>query len=185
MVSECIMSLLVLMLANGWYTRFKSFDFDDGLEVYAPLWMLVLIIHIIFGALTFIDNDAYHKYHDFHGWPGYCIILSKFILVGVFWYFHTSAREQIQKDSMVFYKQFVPVGIGYLLSDPLIILSSFFLAEYNRQMYYRIVDQSIHLALQAYILYQLMHTKSSFKKSVHAFTSLPTTGPSGQAEKNK
>ena len=55
MISECVMTLLVLMLANGWFTRFQKFDIDDGLEVYGPLWILVLMIHIIFGAFSFID----------------------------------------------------------------------------------------------------------------------------------
>jgi len=55
MLSECVMTLVVLMLANGWYTRFKTYDIDDGLEVYAPLFLLVIMVHILFGALSYID----------------------------------------------------------------------------------------------------------------------------------
>ena len=65
MLSECTMTLLLLMLANGWMTRYLKFDFDDSLEVYAPLFMLVVMVHVMFGALTYVDQDAYHKYHDF------------------------------------------------------------------------------------------------------------------------
>jgi hypothetical protein len=55
MLSECVMTLVVLMLVNGWYTRFKTYDLDDGLEVYAPLFLLVIMVHILFGALSYID----------------------------------------------------------------------------------------------------------------------------------
>ena len=55
MMSECTMTLLVLMLANGWMTNFVRFDFDDGLEVYAPLYMVVIMVHVMLGALTYID----------------------------------------------------------------------------------------------------------------------------------
>jgi hypothetical protein len=47
--------MVVLMLANGWYTRFKTYDLDDGMETYAPLFLLVVMLHVVFGALSFID----------------------------------------------------------------------------------------------------------------------------------
>jgi hypothetical protein len=55
MLSECTMTLLLLMMANGWMTRFHNYSFDDGLEVYAPLFMLVIMVHVMFGALSFVD----------------------------------------------------------------------------------------------------------------------------------
>lgn len=68
MVNECTMILLLMMMANGWMTRWTKYDLDDGMEIYAPLFMLVLCVHICFAALAFIDRDQYHKYHDFHSW---------------------------------------------------------------------------------------------------------------------
>ena len=55
MISECLTSLLILMMVNGWFTRYEKFDMDNGIEIYGPLWILVLMVHIIFGAFTFID----------------------------------------------------------------------------------------------------------------------------------
>lgn len=132
MLSECMLSLLVLMLANGWFTRFKNFDFDDGIEIYGPMFVFVIMIHIVFGAFTFIDQDAYHKYHDFHGWVGYCIVAAKLMLLSCFFYFYNYTVSKISKEAKVFYNQFVPIGIMYLLSDPFLIMSSYILAEYNR-----------------------------------------------------
>jgi hypothetical protein len=55
MLSECTMTLLLLMMANGWMTRFHKYDIDDGLDIWAPLFMMVLLVHIVFGALIYID----------------------------------------------------------------------------------------------------------------------------------
>lgn len=86
-LSECVMTLLVLMLAKGWFTRFTRFNFDDGFDEYGPWFMINIIVHVIFGAMTFVDRDAHHKYHDFGGWQGACIIVLKLALIGAFYYF--------------------------------------------------------------------------------------------------
>ena len=132
LVSECIMTLVVLMLANGWYTRFKTYDFEDGMFTYAPLFLGVVFMHVIFGALIYIDQDAHHKYHDFHGWVGIIMICTKLTLVSAFFYFYSYSVDKIQKDSKHFYNQIIILGLIYLLSDPFAFLTSLFLAEYNR-----------------------------------------------------
>ena len=48
--------------------------------------VLVLIIHIILIALLFIDADASHKYHDFAGIQGWCLIGLKLIIFAYFSY---------------------------------------------------------------------------------------------------
>jgi len=95
MLSECVMTLVVLMLVNGWYTRFKKYDFDDGLEVYAPLFLIVIMIHVLFGALSYVDQDAHHKYHDYSGWVGFLLIGAKLGLIGAWYYFYSYTRDKI------------------------------------------------------------------------------------------
>jgi len=95
MINECTMILLLMMIANGWMTKWTKYEFDDGIEVYAPLFLLVLMVHICFAALSFIDRDAYHKYHDFQGWAGFGLLLAKFILVGIYFYFYSNTKSQL------------------------------------------------------------------------------------------
>ena len=38
---------------------------------------LMIMIHIVISALTFIDIDAAHKYHDFAGAQGAALIILK------------------------------------------------------------------------------------------------------------
>jgi len=65
-LSECVMTLLVMMLANGWMTRFQKYDGDN--DLYIALGFFSLFLHVLMGTLTYVDQDAHHKYHDFHGW---------------------------------------------------------------------------------------------------------------------
>ena len=51
-LSECIMTLLILMLANGWYTRFKTYDMGDGMDTYGIFFVLLIMMHIIFIILS-------------------------------------------------------------------------------------------------------------------------------------
>lgn len=103
MLSECMMILLLFMMANGWMTVWTKYDTNDGMELYLPFFLFVVIIHIVFVILTMVDRDAYHKYHDFSGVLGYCLIAVKFVMVGVYFYFYTETEFKVSKAAKPFY----------------------------------------------------------------------------------
>lgn len=102
-VSSSIMTMLILMMANGWMTSFVKTNEDDYLDLYLPLMMIILFVHIVFGALTFVDQDAHHKYHDFHGWQGYFLVLCKFIIAGADVVIYLIYRKKVPKSSLAFF----------------------------------------------------------------------------------
>ena len=61
-------------------------DTDDNLELHLPMTCVVLLVHVVVVALTFIDIDASHKYHDFAGIQGWCLIVLKLIIFAYFSY---------------------------------------------------------------------------------------------------
>jgi len=65
--SETVIGLLLITLASGWKLRYQEIDFEDSVEVYLPMTALVLVVQVLLAALTFVDIDASHKYHDFAG----------------------------------------------------------------------------------------------------------------------
>ena len=97
------MTVLVLLLANGWMTRFLKYDIDSKIEIYLPLFAFVVIVHIIMGAMTFKDQDQYHKYHDFSGFVGCLLIFSKLILTGAFLYLYIETKPTIKQVSQEFF----------------------------------------------------------------------------------
>ena len=79
-LSEVAMSLLLILLGTGWTMTYASLDIDDGLEIYLPMTALVVMIQIIVAALTFVDVDAQHKYHDFAGIQGWVLFFLKLLV---------------------------------------------------------------------------------------------------------
>jgi len=94
--------------------------------------LIVMMVHVLFGALTFVDQDAHHKYHDFHGWQGYFLIVCKLIIVGVHIFMYLTSKNKVKKNSLQFFEKVFKVGLIYLLTDPFAILSGFLLDEINR-----------------------------------------------------
>ena len=68
------------------------------------------------------------------------LILLKFGLVAIQFYYYSNSKDVIKKRSKEFYTKVFYIGLIYLLSDPVTILSSYLLAEWNRQFYYRLID---------------------------------------------
>ena len=42
-------------------------DIDDNLDLYIPAGTLTLIVHFVLAVCTYVDFDAYNKYHDYSG----------------------------------------------------------------------------------------------------------------------
>jgi len=65
--SEVAITMLLIQMAGGWTLTYADIDVDDSLEIYLPMFALVIMVHIVIAALTFIDVDESHKYHDYAG----------------------------------------------------------------------------------------------------------------------
>ena len=141
------------MLANGWMTRFITYDFDDGVDYYGWIYLVVFIVHMMMGGYSVIENDQYHKYHNYSGILGLLMILVKLILMGVFVWFYEKTRQILQKAQKPFFRQIFYIGTIYLLCGPFVIITSFLLDEMNRESYFRFIDQSVHICIQVYLLY--------------------------------
>lgn len=55
------------MIAHGWTLTFQDIDWDNNIDVYLPIGATVLALHLVLAAMTYIDVDSSHKYHDYAG----------------------------------------------------------------------------------------------------------------------
>ena len=60
-----------------------------------------------------------------------------------------------------------------MLSDPILLVGTYMLSEWNMAFYYNIADQLMHVLLQVYFLWQLKDQRSGLTKSVDQFSTLP------------
>lgn len=63
------------------------------MEWYLPAGSLIVAIHLVLAAMTYIDFDASHKYHDFAGVQGWVLILLKIILLALYLYSISSYKQ--------------------------------------------------------------------------------------------
>jgi len=56
--SEVCMSMLLFWLASGWTLTYQDIDLDENMEIYIPVMALVVMVHVLLAALTFIDIDS-------------------------------------------------------------------------------------------------------------------------------
>lgn len=172
-MGETAMILLLYMLANGWMTVWTKYEWEDGLETCLPTFAIIILVNIIFVGLSMIERDAYHKFHDFSGWVGLAMIFFKMVLVGLYFYLRIQNEHKVKKKQKMFYDTIFYIGLIFILSDPMLILSMFILPDWNRYFYYYFFDQLIHIGLQMYMLVQMSQRNSHFQVGVGDFTGLP------------
>ena len=83
------MSALLGMLASGWTLTYQQIELEDDVEIYLPIGAIVTMVHVVMTALTFVDLDASHKYHDFAGIQGFILYGLKFLIwLGFMYHWH-------------------------------------------------------------------------------------------------
>lgn len=80
-VGQVGIAWILLMIAFGWTITFKKMD---DMDLYVSLAVFIVILHMLIVALTFIDDDEHHKFHDFSGIQGIVLIIIRLIIYGVF-----------------------------------------------------------------------------------------------------
>jgi len=81
--AQVCMVWMLLMIGYGWTISYKSVDEKD---IYIIMMLFVLMVHMMITALTFVDDDEHHKYHDFSGVQGIIIVILRLILLSAFLY---------------------------------------------------------------------------------------------------
>lgn len=64
MTSQLIIAFLLLMIAFGWMTEFDEIS-EEQLETIFPVGGFTFLIHCMITGFIFLDNDAFHKYHNY------------------------------------------------------------------------------------------------------------------------
>lgn len=153
MLSEIAISCLLMMMAYGWTFSFQEIDWDNNLEIYLPVGAIVVAVHFVLAAMTYIDIDAHHKYHDYSGIQGWVLIVFKMALFAYFFYCYEVNREKIPKRSLDFYRILIYLGALYMISTPLTIFASYFFQPYDRQYFYTLSTHMVQLITAVLFLY--------------------------------
>lgn len=103
-MAEIVMSLFIIMMANGWTILFQDFEVDSHLELAVPAVALVVIIHILCAALTYVDIDASHKYHDMAGTEGWVLFFTKLLIFAYFCHISLKTAKKLDRKTQQYFK---------------------------------------------------------------------------------
>jgi hypothetical protein len=98
-MSEITLSILLIMIANGWTLTYQDIEWDNNIEFYLPMGSIVLAIHLVLCALTYVDIDAYNKFHDFAGVQGWVLLVLKLLIFAYYQYVVQTTKSAIPKRS--------------------------------------------------------------------------------------
>jgi hypothetical protein len=111
------------MIGYGWTITYKTVDEKD---IFFILLLFVVMIHLMITALTFVDDDEYHKYHDFSGVQGFIIVALRLIIFLAYLYGFYTTHSEVSNKQKQYVKKFGIVSIIYILAYPLLwVLSGF------------------------------------------------------------
>lgn len=103
----------------------------------------MIVVHLTLAAMTYIDYDAHHKYHDYSGVQGWVLILLKLGLFAYYMFCVLVSKDKIPKRSEKFYRTFIILGSLYLLSVPFTIIASYLFKAYNRQFVFTLTTNLV------------------------------------------
>lgn len=82
-ISQATMMWLLITIAYGWTVTYKNMQESD---IYILSAIFVIMIHLLIAALTYIDDEEHHKYHDFGGVQGVILMVLRLIIFAAFVY---------------------------------------------------------------------------------------------------
>mmetsp|Transcript_19299 Transcript_19299/g.18445 ORF Transcript_19299/g.18445 Transcript_19299/m.18445 type:complete len:290 (+) Transcript_19299:304-1173(+) len=133
MFSEITITCLLMLLASGWTLSYADLDWDSSIDIYLPIGAIVLAVHLVLAAMTYVDLDDYHKYHDYAGAQGFVLIGFKLFIFLFYLYFVIGYRDTIPSKSKRFHWFASFLGMIYNLSVPMVIIGLYLFQPYNRQ----------------------------------------------------
>ena len=156
--SEFFISLLLILLSWGWTITYLEFG---DIEMFIPLVLMLLIIHLVVAGLTELTSDAYHKYHDYEGVQGILLVVAR---LGMFAYFLYGMQDTYQKcrsKAKAFLKPFSIYAGAYLVSFPVLVVICQICAHYVRHKV-MVVGSIIAQSVAMCILLRLFIGKTSY-----------------------
>lgn len=125
------MAFLFLLLAFGWTINKQNLATDE-LDILIPIGCFVVIMHVIVGAIIFVDNHEHHKYHDYQGIQGIMLGLFRFMMWLGFIYGMRQTRKEVKDVKQIKYLQSLTIsGSLYILSLPIFLYLCNYLQPYS------------------------------------------------------
>ena len=168
--SHLLLTILFLLISLGWVLKYSEFP---DLEVYLPVTFLVVVLHLMVAGLGRLADDSHSKYTDYEGISGVLLLIMRFGMWAWFAYNMKSLYQSSQPTLRTLVWELALIGTVYLLSLPVLVLISYFIAPYVRKKV--VIIGALVIQMAAFMMMgRLLSEKSKFyKMSTMAGSVLP------------
>ncbi|CAI2370389.1 unnamed protein product [Moneuplotes crassus] len=163
-ISQATMMWLLITISFGWTVTYKNMVETD---IYILTAIFVIMIHLLIGALTYVDDEEHHKYHDFGGVQGVILMILRLIIFGVFVYGIKDTSNSADRKQKSFLWSLTITATTYILSFPTLWIISMFMDRYVINRFITFGTYSAQAFAAYYILHQLTKKGSSYYKASH------------------
>mmetsp|Transcript_10908 Transcript_10908/g.12366 ORF Transcript_10908/g.12366 Transcript_10908/m.12366 type:complete len:415 (+) Transcript_10908:101-1345(+) len=163
-ISQATMMWLLITISFGWTVTYKNMQETD---IYILSAIFVIMIHLLIAALTYVDDDEHHKFHDFGGVQGAILMLIRLIIFGVFIYGVRDTGKSANIKQKAFLWSLTVAASIYILSFPLLWIISMNLHRYIINRFITFGTYSAQAFAAYWILSQLTKKGSSYYKASH------------------
>ena len=158
-ISQFTVVTLLLLIASGWTI---TFDTVPDKDLYIPIGLVVLIVHLMMGGLVFVDRDDIDKHYDFSGVQGFVLVLLRIGIFVMFEVWVIGTRSEAGKKARVFLSVLNFAGSLYMMSFPCLWGISYLMAPYVRHRFIVIGHFAFQIGAMAAMLRQFVSKHSKY-----------------------
>ena len=90
----------------------------------------------ILGITTYLDNGEGHQFHDFSGWPGFFLMITRLALYIYFAFKSTDTWKKVSKKAKPFFVKNMCAGTIYFLVFPVLYFVTEMFHPYLRHRWF-------------------------------------------------
>ena len=144
------------------------------MELFIPIFFVLLIINIVMGCLTYVTKGSATKYHDFAGIQGWVLVFFRLCLYTGFvvgcWLSQSDVKQGQIKG---FYRTILVCGSAYLLGFPLLMIFTATCASQWQQTVMHIGSLLVNFISLGLMLYWFQSKGEYYRASIRSSTILP------------
>ena len=160
MFSHLLIAFVLILISTGWTLKFREFPSPD---TYAPVILLLVILHLALACASKVTDDAYYKFSDYENTSGWILVTLRILL----WVWFLANVRNLLKISQGkirdFLLSFTLFSSVYFLSIPVTVFLSLLFPPYQRNAVLAVGNLFIQ-TIAFWLLHDLFSDKSTYFK---------------------
>ena len=170
LVSSIIVTVLLILIANGWTLKYRSFPDAD---IYIPISMIIIAVNLVIVALGKLSDDSYNKYTDYEGVAAFFIIVFRILS----WLWFIFLIKELEKNANLkllnFLFKFSIISTGYFLALPAVVIFSWVFEPYVRKIVVVLLINIIQIMIFSFLTHMFGEKSDFYKISTMSESVLP------------